>query len=160
MLVKLRVIETVHFLHVFHKRILSWLDLAAQNTKFLGSNVNRFLFPASHSIKRRNQILVEITVSSAIFDWVQSLIEFAVEILLVVDNSFESNFVLTWRFSRFSRPIILKNLLIILVFLEVLIILGIELKLLEVWISSSVAPFVERGIIYNLFLVLLIVRLF
>ena len=114
-------------------------------------DVHRFLFaPASHSVKRCNQILVEVTISPAIFDRVQSLIEFAfkTKILLFMHNGLEPYLVLlTWRF----------KLSIFVVFLQEIVFFGIEFEFPEMWISCSVSPFVECCAMGSLICILFVV---
>jgi hypothetical protein len=157
--IELRIVKTIHFLHVFHKRILSRFN-STHHVKFLfGIDVHRFLFtPASHSVERWHQILVKVPMSPAIFDWVQSFIEFAIiksEILLFVHNSIEPNLVLSWRFG--DRCIVLEEF--ILVFLHEVIVYGIKFEFSEVWISCSVTPFFEWCAISS-FILILVVGLF
>ena len=97
-------------------------------------------------------------MSPAIFDWVQSFIEFAIiksKILLFVHNSIEPNLVLSWRFG--DRCIVLEEF--ILVFLHEVIVYGIKFEFSEVWISCSVTPFFEWCAISS-FILILVVGLF
>jgi len=131
------------------------LPFTTHNFKLFGIDVHRSLFaPASHSVKRRHQVLVEVPTPPAIFDWVQSFIEFAslkTEILLVVHNGLKPYLVLlTWRFG-FS---VLENF--ILVCLHEVIRIGIEFEFPEVWISCSVSPFVKCCDITRLILILVV----